>query len=165
MNFIFSTITSVLLLFAVHPLHVTVTEINFDDKDKALEIMTRLFIDDLESTFRKNLNQPELDILKPTAATTDQLIKNYLEKHFAISLDGKPQKISYLGHETDGDAFVLYVEVSSVKKWKTIQVTNDLFTENFSDQSNIVNVTVKGNVKSLRLNAVNATDKLTFSEK
>jgi hypothetical protein len=164
MKSIFVLITSVFLGF-VHPLHVTVTEINFDEKDKALEIMTRMFIDDLESTLRKNLNQPELDILKPTGATTDQLIKNYLEKHLAISLDGKAQKVNYLGHETDGDAFVLYVEVSNVKKWKTIQVTNDLFTENFSDQSNIINVTVRGNVKSLRLNTTTATDKLTFSEK
>jgi hypothetical protein len=153
------------MILCLHPLHVTVTEIELDEKDKRLEIMMRIFPDDLEQTLRKKLNQPELDILAPKNATTDQLLENYLKDNFKIQLDGKPQKTSYLGHEKEDDAFILYIEVSNVKKMSTIQVTNSVMTEMFDDQSNIVNVTVRGNVKSLRLTPDTSTDKLTFDSK
>jgi hypothetical protein len=52
-----------------------------------------------------------------------------------------------------------------VKKWKTIQVQNDIITEMFEDQSNLVHVTVRGEVHSLRLTKNNPTDKLTFDIK
>jgi hypothetical protein len=153
------------MLLFLHPLHVTVTEIELDEKDKRLEIMMRVFTDDLEQTLRKELHQPELDILSPKNATTDQLVENYLKDHFKIQLDGKPQKTSYIGHEKEDDAFILYIEVSNIRKLTTIQVTNSVMTDAFEDQSNIVNVTVREKVKSLRLTPDTSTDKLTFDSK
>jgi hypothetical protein len=150
----------------LHPLHVSVTEIEFDEKDKALEIMMRVFIDDLELTLRERLNQPELDILAPgNGQTVDQMVSAYLKDHFRISLDSKPQKIAYLGHEREGEAFIFYIEVSNVKKWKTIQIFNDIITETNEDQSNLVHVTARGNVRSLRLTRNTPSDKLTFDIK
>jgi hypothetical protein len=159
-------ITLFLAVLPLHPLHISVTEIEFDEKDKALEIMTRVFIDDLETTFRAKINQPELDIFNlKNGLTVDQLIRDYLAGHFSIALDGKPQKIKYLGHERDGEAFILYSEVSNVKKWKTIRILNDSMTEVFDDQSNLINVTVRGKVKSLRLTKDTPVNSLTFEAK
>jgi hypothetical protein len=55
--------------------------------------------------------------------------------------------------------------VSKVKKWKTIQISNDVIMETHDDQSNLVHVTVQDNVKSLRLTREKSTDKLTFDSK
>jgi hypothetical protein len=155
-----------LIALPLHPLHISVTEIEFDEKDKALEIMMRVFIDDLETTLRTKINQPELDILNLKGGlTVDQLMRDYLAGHFSIALDGKPQKVKYLGHETDGNAFIFYIEVSNVKKWKTIKVQHDGMTEVFDDQSNLINVTVRGNVKSLRLTKDTPVNSLTFETK
>ena len=154
------------LIFLVHPIHVSVTEIEFDEKDRALEIMMRAFIDDLELTLRNNLRQPELDILEPkNGMTIDQMMADYLKDHFKISLDNKPQKTNYLGHEREGDAFIFYIEVSNVKKFKTIQILNDIITETHDDQSNLVHVTVRDKVRSLRLTRNTPMDKLSFDLK
>lgn len=166
----FSSIAGFIQVLALglylHPIHVSVTEIEFDEKDKALEIMMRVFIDDMELTMREKLNQPELDILEPkNGQTIDQMVSTYLKDHFKITLDNKPQKTNYLGHERDGEAFVFYIEVSNVKKWKTIQVFNDIITETHEDQSNLVHVTARGNVRSLRLTRNTPSDKLTFEMK
>ena len=155
-----------LSVFALHPLHISVTEMEYDEKDKALETMMRVFVDDLEQVMRKRLNDPELDILNlKNGKTLDQLMGDYVKGHFTVALDNKAQQVTYLGHEKDGDAFVFYIEVPKVKKWKTIQVHNDLLTEAFDDQSNLVHVTVRGVVHSLRLTKDNPTDKLTFDIK
>lgn len=146
-----------------HPLHVSVTEIVFDQPEKELEIVMRVFIDDLELTLRNDLKQPELDVLSPkNGLTTDQLVENYLKKHLAITVDGKPVQTSYLGHEREGEALVLYIGGNNVKKLRTIEVKNDIFTETYDDQSNLVHVTVGNDVKSLRLSRDNPKERLTF---
>jgi hypothetical protein len=155
-------LTCLLSLSSLHPLHVSVTEIEFDEKEKRLEIMMRVFADDLELTMRKQFNQPELDIIKPKDLTVDQMMSEYLKSHFNIAVEGKSQTIKYLGHEIEGEAFIFYMEVSNVKKLKTILVANDILMEIHNDQSNLIHVTVGGNIRSLRLISEKSKDKLTF---
>lgn len=162
-----TTITGAIPLFALwislHPIHVSVTEIEFDEKDHALEIMMRVFIDDLELSLRNQLNQPELDLLNPSqGTTTDELANKYIKQHFSVSLDGKQQKTSYLGHEREGEALIFYIEVKDVSKWKTISVRNAVIMATHEDQSNIVHVYVGERVKSLRLTRNTPGDDLTF---
>jgi hypothetical protein len=156
---------SLLSLVSLHPLHVTVTEIEFDEKEKRLEIMMRVFADDLETAMRKQRNEPELDIITPKGTTVDQMMTEYLKSHFKILLEGKAQKVTYLGHEIEGEAFIFYIEVSNVKKVKTISVQNDTLMEIHNDQSNLVHVTAGGTVRSLRLTSEKPSDKLTFGVK
>jgi hypothetical protein len=128
--------------------------------------MMRVFMDDLELTLRNELRDPELDIMKPkNGKTTDQMVSEYLKKHFKITLDNKLQVVNFLGHEEESDAFIFYVEVQKVKKFKTIQVQNSIIQETHDDQSNLVHVTVRDNTRSLRLTRSNPIDKLTFEVK
>lgn len=151
-----------LVIASLHPLHVSVTEIEMDDKDKRLEIMMRVFMDDLEVTLRNEYKNPDLDILNPRGLTVDQMMESYLKKHFKIMLDTKSVVTKYLGHEQEGDAFIFYVEVANVKKWKTINVQNSIITDTFDDQSNLVHVTVGEKVRSLRLTKNHPADNLVF---
>lgn len=151
------------VLFYLHPIHVSVTEIEFDRKDKALEIMMRVFIDDLELALRNSTNNPELDILNPPKATPlDQLMSEYLKQHFRVSLDDKSHQTHYLGHEREGEAFIFFIEVRNVEQWKTITIHNDIIMSAYDDQSNLVHVYVDDQVKSLRLTTRTPADKLTF---
>ena len=149
---------------SLHPLHVSVTEIEMDHKDKRLEIMMRVFMDDLEVTLREKYKIPDLDVLNPKGRTLDQMMEEYLKIHFKISLDNKAQVMKYLGHEQDGEAFIFYIEVDKVKKWKTIQIQNDIIMEIYDDQSNLIHVTSDETVRSLRLTAKRPVDQLTFEE-
>lgn len=153
-------------LFSLHPLHVSVTEIELDEKEHELEITMRIFADDLETALRTEFRQPTLDVLDPNnKESLNQMTDAYLKKHFYVKLDGKLQTATLIGHELDNDAFVFYVGISKVKKWKTIEIRNTALTEAFEDQSNLVHVTVGEEVKSLRLMRDTPSDKLTFDLK
>jgi hypothetical protein len=155
-----------LALLTVHPVHVSVTEITFDEKEKELEIISRIFWDDLEKSIREAKKQPELNLLEPgTAITTDQLVWEYLQPRFKIKMNGKAQVIKYLGHEVEGEAILCYIQVSNVKKFETIEVFNSTITEVYDDQSNLVHVTTDSSVKSLRLMRDNPSGKLMFVKK
>ncbi|SRR5690606_20635998 len=145
-----------------HPLHVSVTEVNYDEKDKALEIMMRVFMDDLELALRNRFNNPTLDVLNPSGMTLDEMMTTYVAESFKITLDNKSQKVRYLGHEEDGEAFVFFIEVANVKKWKGIGITNSILMDLYDDQSNLVHVTSGGKVRSLRLTKGQPEGKLSF---
>lgn len=147
----------------LHPIHVSVTEIDFDRSNRALEIMMRVFIDDMELTLRNSLNKPDLDLLNPPKGTNlDELVDDYLKEHFKIKLDGKQRDARYLGHELEGEALIFFIEVSDVDNWRTITVHNDVIMSTYEDQSNLVHVYVGDKVKSLRLTRNTPGDELTF---
>jgi hypothetical protein len=93
------------------------------------------------------------------------MMRAYFKNRFAIALDNKSQPVTLLGHERDGDVFVFYLEVSNVKKWREILVRNDVLMEVFDDQSNLVHVTARGKIRSMRLTKSNSSEKLTFDLK
>lgn len=155
-----------LFTFLLHPIHVSVTEIEYNEKNKSLEIISRIFIDDLELTLRKQLNDEYLDILQPgNNRTTDQLVSEYLRLHFVVKLDGKAAKVNYIAHEIDGLAMICYLEIEGVRKFKTIEVTNSIIQETHADQSNLVHVTYLGAIKSIRLTREQPVGTLAFEKK
>lgn len=163
MPFVSIFLSSVLILF--HPLHISVTEITWDEKEKELEIMLRIFADDLEFAIRNAKNDSELNLLKPSNTTTDKLAWEYLQSRFRLKADGMIQSIKYLGHETDEDVLILYIQVLPVEKFETLDITNSIITELYDDQANLVNVTIDDKTKSLRLIRDNPSGKLSFDLK
>lgn len=152
-----------LFLLHAHPLHVTVTEVEYDKNEKELEIMIRVFSDDLEQGIRREQAKSNLDIFNPPGSmTTTLLVETYIMKRFEVSLDGKLVETKFLGFEREGEALICYVQVSKVRSWKTIEVSNSILTEMFNNQSNLVHVTVDGKVKSMRLGYQQTKDSLTF---
>jgi hypothetical protein len=149
-----------------HPVHISVTEINYSEKDKALQITSRLFIDDLELSIRAKRKEPELDIMEPRAPlTTKQLVIDYLTEHFKVKLDGKPCKLNFLGVEKEDLSLICYIEIENVKKMKTLEVFNDAIMGTHEDQSNLVHVTFKSPVKSARLVYSKPSEKFIFENK
>lgn len=154
------------LFFFLHPIHISVSEINFSEKDKALQITSRIFIDDLELSIRAELKEDELDLIEPkNGLTTEKMVSDYVLKHMAVKLDGKIQKLKFLGMELEEPALIGYIEIENVKKFKTIEVRNDIIMETHDDQSSIVHVTYKGPIKSMRLQRNNPVGSITFDEK
>ncbi|MDL5047366.1 hypothetical protein QQ054_15210 [Oscillatoria amoena NRMC-F 0135] len=147
-----------------HPLHVSVTDIVYDERERELEVIMRIFVDDLETSIRVQRNDPELNLLNPNGGyTTSELVKGYVSERFAVSLDGKHQSVNFLGTQLEDDALLCFIQVKAVKKWKTIEVTNSVITETYDDQSNLVHVTVGEKVRSLRLMKDNPSGKISFN--
>jgi hypothetical protein len=154
------------LFFFFHPIHISVSEINYSEKDKALQITSRIFIDDLELAIRAQRNEPELDLIEPkNGLTTEKLLYEYMAKHFIVKLDGKVQKLTFIGMENEDPALICYIEIEHVKKFKTIEVRNDIIQEIHDDQSNLVHVAYKGTSKSLRLVRDNPVGAVVFEGK
>lgn len=150
------------VLTVVHPLHISVTEISLDEKENELEIMIRVFTDDLEQAIRSERKNPDLNLWSPGKTTTDKLAWEYLQPKFKLTSGGEVLNLKYLGHEKDEDVTVFYIQVQPMQKFETISVTNSIITELYDDQSNLINVTLGETTKSLRLMRSNPSGKLSF---
>jgi hypothetical protein len=150
----------------LHPVHISVTEINYSEKDKALQIVSRLFIDDLELSIRAKRKDTNLDLMDPKSPlTTKQLVMEYLMEHLRVKLDGKVAKMNFLAAEKEDLSLICYIEIANVKKIKTMEVFNDAIMATHEDQSNLVHVTFKSPVKSARLVYSKPSEKFIFDAK
>jgi len=153
----------VLHTWLAHPFHVSVCDIEFNQKNGSLEISQRIFLDDLEEALRKTSGWANLDVMNPTDKKRfDAMMKDYLLKNLVVVANGTKQKLSYLGHEVEADALWCYIEVTSVNNLESIEVTNSVLLETFDDQINIVHIKREGKLRSLKLYKDNATGDITF---
>lgn len=138
----------------VHPIHVSVVEMNHNREDKALEITIKLFRDDFEKVLIKN-NKTKVDLINPTdKAAMENLVNHYIYQHLRIKSDGKQLAIAGIGFEFDRseDAVYSYFQVENLAIVKNIDCENTLMHDLFEDQQNIIHVMVGNERKSTKLN-------------
>lgn len=147
----------------LHPIFVSVTEMNHNPKDKTLEISCKIFTDDFETVLAKATGS-KIDLFSPKdTALTGKQISNYIGKHLVITIDGKPAKLNLIGFERELDAVWSYFEVSQVVSTpRNISVMNDLLYDNFKEQINLMHVTVGGNRKSTKLDNPDSNAAFSF---
>jgi len=161
MTFLLSAITFWASLL-LHPFHVSVCEIEYDEETKALQISERVFLDDLEETLNKVYNV-RIDVVNPeNKAYLDSLIQEYMMNHLKITIDGKQKKRKYIGHEIEQDALWCYIEYYGVKKMKSVSITNTIFFELYDDQNTLIHFNYNGKTKSKRLTITKPTEVFEF---
>ena len=152
MAFLFHKWLLVGCMALVHPFFVSVTEINHNAKDKTIEISCKTFTDDLETSIEKT-TKVKVDIFNPKdPAAAEKAVNEYIRKHIAIKLDGKPVQLEFVGYERENEATWSYFQVSNVANApKKIDITTNLLFEASDKQINLLHVTVGGTRKSTKL--------------
>ena len=140
-----------LLSQRVHPLHVSVTEINHNANEKTLEITCKLFTDDFEKVLVQNY-KTKVDLINPPdRPAMEKLVSDFVQRHLLIKLDNKSIQLSYIGYERDAEAVFSYFQVENIGGIKKLEINNTILYELFTDQINMMHIMVGGKRKSLKL--------------
>ena len=127
------------------------TDINYNDKAKELEISVRIFTDDFESTLKKNYST-KLDILHPADVNEmNKIVNDYLQKHLQLRVDNSVVQLHFIGYEQQEESIWSYFEVTNIGSVKKLDVTNSLLHDYSADQVNMIHVKVGANEKSTKL--------------
>ncbi len=145
--------TIVFLSFLIHPFHVSVSDIKFKEDQKAIQISTRIFLDDLELALREYSGDTKLDIMDQTKwSFIDQSLKKYLLDKISVTDEkGRAYEINYIGAEMEDDVMWCYLEIEKVRKLQSATVSNKILHEVWADQENLVHFRAFDSVKSARL--------------
>ncbi len=123
---------------AVHDFHTSLTQMQYNAKERMFEISVRVFTDDLE----RALSQESGHKIQLNASDTpNPLIEKYIRKHFALSTSPNAHKpYTYVGQEPEVDAYWLYLELPYTEPFKEATLRQDVLMEMFDDQVNLVNL-------------------------
>ena len=135
-----------------HPFFVSMTDINFNAKEKELEISVRIFTDDFENTIRKYHPNTKVDILHPAdQKQMDVFVNDYIQKHLQFQLNGKAVQIDFVGYEQQKDSIWAYFVVKNVNAVNKMNITNSLLQDYNTSQINMIHVQVGDKEKSDKL--------------
>jgi hypothetical protein len=143
-----------LLLIAItalsfaHPFYLSVTDLKYNAKEQALQGSVKIFVNDLEATLKKITNTTVDLIHIKDSASTIGLLKNYLNSHLSLQLNGKARTFDLIGFEREEEALWMYVEFKKCETPKLIQISNSILFEQLPGQTNIVHLEVNGAQKS-----------------
>ncbi|UII76708.1 hypothetical protein LV716_02665 [Flagellimonas sp. HMM57] len=163
-SFLLALVLLPLLSFTLHKFYVSVTNINYSEKNASFQITSRIFIDDLEAVLEERYDiNPEL-ATQNEAKVADEYIEKYFRAKFAVALNGEIRAYSFLGKKYDNDVVICYLELTDVdfSTLKSISVQNEILTDMFEEQKNIVHFKWKDQKKSFVLIRENNKGMLNF---
>ncbi|MBT8267008.1 MAG: peptidase E [Bacteroidia bacterium] len=176
MNYtIFSRATFLQLLFLIclipmlafnslHKYYVSVTQIEYVEEQHSIQIISRIFIDDLEAVMRSRYDESLTLAIKDEPQKVDYYIEKYIKEKLVFHIDGKQQELNYLGKEYEDDIVYIYLEILNVSEINTVEISNKVLFDLQDEQQNIVRTKFKGKNKSFVLLKENAKAVLNFSK-
>jgi len=126
-----------------HDIHVSVSEVTWKAGSTAFEVSVKIFIDDLETALMKEGHGTGLQIgTEKESAKAEEIIEDYLDKHFHISMDGIQLPAEWVGKETTEDykAIWCYLSFPGLKDPKKCTISNDILFELYDDQRSIMDI-------------------------
>ena len=138
---------------AAHKFYVSVTNVGYSEKDKAIQITSRIFIDDLETILSERYGVEAKLATNEESKLSDEYLEKYLRTKFQVAVDGESKDFTLIGRKYDNDVCIFFLEVPEIELslLKSITVQNEILTDLFDEQQNIVHFKIDGKKKSFVL--------------
>jgi len=121
------------LAMFLHPVHVSLTGIDYNSANCTYTIFVKVYSDDLESDMRLNPG-----CVSGPFSSPDEQYSNYLCDRVEIREDGKKLGYKLTGTESDGLEHRFTLEAKGNKRVKTVAVVNRIMIRLYDDQANMV---------------------------
>lgn len=150
-----------------HPLRLSLSQIEYESDQQLLTISLRLFLMDVNEALVFDPDSNELAFCQPNeSANAEPMLLDYLNQYFHVKANGKKVELQIKSKKLDGEgdniALGVLFEYRQEQPLNSLEIKNAVFTDLFSDQSNIVYVHVDGDTQSLMLNKRTPVHELTY---
>ncbi|MEA1875047.1 MAG: DUF6702 family protein [Bacteroidota bacterium] len=146
-----------LLFSSLHPVHVSFTNVEYDADNQEILIASRIFFDDMELSIKEQFNV-DLNIGSENQhPETEQYIETWFIHNFKISINEKtipPNNIQLVKTERGEIAMRVFFSIIT-KQPSSIRIENNILTDLYADQSNLVILNISGKQQSFSLTGEN----------
>lgn len=151
--YIFLLIIPLFAFVSAHKFYVSVTQIEYAENEQSLQVISRIFIDDLEKILEERYGiNPKL-ATKNEIESSDTFIEKYLNYHFKLSINDTNIPFKYIGREYENDVIKCYMEFENIDldTVKRIGIESTILFDAFEEQQNIVHFKIKNKRNSFIL--------------
>lgn len=128
----------------IHKFYLSNTTIEFNAQNRAIEITSKIFTDDLEHAIEAQCYR--YNSLYPQTPEVFELVKKYISEKLSLQVAGRNVVLNFLGYSVENDMTTLFIEGSYFEPNQVV-VTNTILLEQFADQQNITEVRWNGQSK------------------
>jgi len=148
----------ILLLVAImatstawHKFYLSVTQIDFVPKEHSIQVITRLFYDDLQEALQERYDSSIRVETSYDQKKLNGFIEKYIQQKLKINVNGDRVTLHYLGHKDENDYVVCFIEITRIDEVKSLEIENTLLMDVFPEQKNVVHTQVGKMHKSFML--------------
>lgn len=145
---------------SIHPLYVSVAEINYNNSDGFASVLCKIFSDDLKLALQKQFHDMEnFDDVKNEKKFSSGMV-DYIKNHLQVKVNGKLAGLVFADFKKDDNAYLVNFRINNINSVQRFEIEDNIFYELYDKQIQLVYVTVDGNRKSGRV--TNPETKLAF---
>lgn len=144
---------SLLSMTVAHKFYVSVTNIRYSEAEETFQITTRVFIDDLEAVLLERYGVKTSLATDAEVNDANAYIEKYLNRKMVFKVNGEHVPYTFLGKEYETDIAICYLElpVGPLSEISTLEIQNDVLTDMFEEQQNVVHFRIADKRKSFVL--------------
>ncbi len=138
-------ILSFFIFASLHPVHVSVSNLEFIENEECFTLAIKLFADDFQALINHNYNT-DLDLInRKDPGKGLSSINDYIRHTYKININGKSiDRYTFKRYEFNEQSIWLYYTFSWDKKVKNMMIENTILFNWFMDQTNLVIVVANG---------------------
>lgn len=126
-------ILSLLIILLLHPVHVSLTGIEYDTVSRSWSVFVKLYSDDLEDDMKLGKSSGE-----EIAGGEEERFFQYLADRIIIMEDGRQLDMTLLNAVADGLEHRFTIKAEGGDKVREVTVVNRIMTRLYDDQANMV---------------------------
>ena len=123
-------------LFSIHPIYISVIEIN--SKDNNLEIVFKIFRDDLEDGIKNNLGKNVSIDTQSKLELNNKIIQEYLNTVSSIKVNDEKKEFFFSDFLLENERIKINAKISNNFSIDRIEIYNEILIDVFSNQKNVI---------------------------
>jgi len=123
-------------LFSIHPIYISVIEINSQDNN--LEIVFKIFRDDLEDGIKNNLGKNVSIDTQSKLELNNKIIQEYLNAVFSIKVNDEKKEFFFSDFLLENERIKINAKISNNFSIDRIEIYNEILIDVFSNQKNVI---------------------------
>ncbi|WP_339633177.1 DUF6702 family protein [Bizionia echini] len=155
-------VVSLMAFTSAHKYYVSITQVEYVKNKQSVQIITRIFVDDLERLIRMRYDETVTLAAIDESEKVNGYIGKYIGEKMIITINGKQSNMKFLGKEYENDIVYCYFEIEQVASIQSFEIQNQVLFDVFPEQKNIVRTEINDESKSFILIKQNDKGLLNF---
>ena len=157
-------ISLIALLPMKHPIHVSMTNIEYSVSENSYNIIIKVFTDDFEKNIY-NLYKVKLNTEKENEYSDySKIVSKYVNKYFKMSFDKKSYKLKFVSKKSNFEATWLSFKLSNLSKTvNNAEIINNIMNQFYRDQTNLLIFTKDDLQKAFNMNYTDTIVKFSLN--
>jgi len=135
-----SLLLSISLIF--HPVHVTMTSIDYVPGNDSLEVFVKMYFDDFLLDLALSGENRDADFFTASGTEVTDVMEQYVNRKLIIKVNKKLLAAKLNDLEIVDNEVRLKIEYKTTKRPDIVVVNNKIMTELYNDQSNLMIVKI-----------------------